>query len=286
MGLFTEKKSALTLWLYVLIWRSVIISENTAISLTHPIPQVPEILALHDAHVLITGATGGIGQAIARLFHAHGAYVHLSGRRQDALADLGHDLSDRYAIWPMDLGSPASIAELISQMKIDKVPLNILINNGGMNRDNLALRIKDEDWSSVLQTNLTACFQLCKGLFPLLSKAPQKYARIINMASIVGFSGNKGQANYAASKAGLIGLTKTLALEWASRHMSVNAIAPGYIETPMTAGLSSPELLEKIPCGRMGTPEEVAFATLFLAAPQASYITGQTIHVNGGMGMF
>ena len=172
---------------------------------THWTPQAAPTLALHDAHVLITGATGGIGQAIARLFHAQGAYVHLSGRRQDALNDLGNELSDRYTIWPMDLGDPASISALISQMKLDKVPLNILINNGGMTADNLALRIKDEDWASVLQTNLTACFQLSKGLFPLLSKACQKYARIINMGSIVGFSGNKGQANYVASKAGLIG---------------------------------------------------------------------------------
>jgi 3-oxoacyl-[acyl-carrier protein] reductase len=268
----------------------VLISENTNIP---PAPfanihtkDLQSTLALHDAHVLITGATGGIGQAIARLLHAHGAYVHLSGRRTSALADLGKDLSDRYALWPMDLGDPLSIAELINQMKMNKVPLNMLINNGGMALDNLALRIKDDDWANVLQTNLTSCFQLSKGLFPLLSKAPQKYARIINMASIVGFSGNKGQANYAASKAGLIGLTKTLALEWASRHITVNAIAPGYIETPMTAGLSGQALLEKIPCGRMGTPEEIAFAALFLADSRAGYITGQTIHVNGGMGMF
>lgn len=246
--------------------------------MTHP--------SLRESHVLITGATGGIGAALARMFHAQGATVHLSGRREEVLRSLGESLGDRYALWPMDLSHPASIEQVVSDMKSQGVPLNILINNGGITRDNLALRIKDEDWASVIQTNLTACFQLCKGLFPLLSKAPQKYARIINISSIVGFSGNKGQANYAASKAGLIGLTKTLALEWASRHITVNALAPGYIETPMTSGLAAPQLLEKIPCGRMGTPEEVAFSALFLADVRASYITGQTLHVNGGLGMF
>jgi 3-oxoacyl-[acyl-carrier protein] reductase len=187
----------------------------------------------------------------------------------------------------MDLSDAGSIKEVISAIKKDQIPLNILVNNGGMTRDNLAPRITDEDWSRVIQTNLTSCFQLCREVYPLLSKAPQKYGRIINISSIIGFLGNKGQANYAASKAGMIGLTKTLALEWISRHITVNAIAPGYIDTSMTAQLpSSGAFLEKIPCGRMGTPEEVAFAALFLADNRAGYITGQTIHVNGGLGMF
>ncbi len=246
---------------------------------------------LAGSHALITGATGGIGQAIARLLHAHGAHVHLSGRRMDVLENLANDLQDRHSIYPMDLSDSESIDRVVSSMKADKIPLNILVNNGGTTKDNLALRIKDEDWASVIQTNLTACFQLCRGLYPLLGKAPQKHGRIINISSIVGFSGNLGQANYAASKAGLIGLTKSLALEWVSRQITVNAIAPGYIETPMTALVAAKlgtaqELLKKIPCGRMGTPEEVAFAALFLADTRASYITGQTIHVNGGLGMF
>jgi 3-oxoacyl-[acyl-carrier protein] reductase len=243
--------------------------------------------SLHQSHALITGATGGIGQAIARLFHAHGAHVHLSARRTDLLQALASELGDRCSIWPMDLEDGVSIKEVVSGMKKENIPLNILVNNGGMTRDNLALRITDEDWGRVLQTNLTSCFQLCRETYALLSKAPQKHGRIINISSIIGFSGNKGQANYAASKAGMIGLTKSLALEWISRHITVNAIAPGYIDTPMTAGIpASGALLEKIPCGRMGAPEEVAFSALFLADARAGYITGQTIHVNGGLGMF
>ena len=236
-------------------------------------------------HALITGATGGIGQAIARAFHAQGAHVYLSGRRIEVLQGIKNELQDRCHILPMDLLDRHSIDAVIDEIKREAIPLNILINNGGMTKDNLALRIKDSDWDQVLETNLTAPFRLCRGLFPVLSKSPRGYSRIINISSVVAFSGNHGQANYVASKAGLIGLTKTLALEWASRNMTVNAIAPGFIHTPMTDTLDSSALIQKIPCKRMGTAEDVAFAAVFLADARAHYITGQTIHVNGGLNM-
>jgi|LauGreDrversion4_2_1035121.scaffolds.fasta_scaffold662853_1 3-oxoacyl-[acyl-carrier protein] reductase len=244
---------------------------------------------LLGAHALITGATGGIGQAIARVFHAHGAHVHLSGRRTDVLQSLKDELGQRCDIWPMDLSDRDSVNSVIEQIKQEKIPLNILINNGGTNKNSLAPRIKDQDWDEVIQTNLTAPFLLCRGLFPVLKEATlgdqQGYARIINISSVVAFTGNGGQSNYVAAKSGLTGLTKALALEWASRSITVNAIAPGFIETPMTAGLDLQEWIRKIPKKRVGTPEEIAFAALFLADARAGYITGQTIHVNGGLCM-
>ncbi len=242
---------------------------------------------LLGAHALITGATGGIGQAIARVFHAHGAHVHLSGRRKDVLQILKDELGDRCDIWPMDLSDRDSVNSVIEQIKQEKIPLNILINNGGTNKNSLAPRIKDQDWDEVIQANLTAPFLLCRGLFPVLRDATLAggYARIINISSVVAFTGNAGQANYVAAKSGLTGLTKALALEWASRSITVNAIAPGFIETPMTADLDLQAWVRKIPTKRVGTPEEIAFAALFLADARAGYITGQTIHVNGGLCM-
>ncbi len=243
---------------------------------------------LLGAHALITGATGGIGQAIARVFHAHGAHVHISGRRTDILQNLKDELGQRCDIWPMDLSDRDSIHSVIEKIQQEKIPLNILINNGGTNKNSLALRIKDCDWDEVVQTNLTAPFLLCRGLFPVLKEATlggQGYARIINISSVVAFSGNAGQANYVSAKSGLTGLTKALALEWASRSITVNAIAPGFIETPMTADLDLQQWVRKIPTKRVGTPEEIAFAALFLADARAGYVTGQTIHVNGGLCM-
>ncbi|MBM3631497.1 MAG: SDR family oxidoreductase [Alphaproteobacteria bacterium] len=240
------------------------------------------------AHALITGATGGIGQAIARVFHAHGAHVHLSGRRTDVLQQLKDELGQRCDIWPMDLSDRDSIHSAIDKIQHEKIPLNILINNGGTNKNSLALRIKDGDWDEVSQTNLSAPFLLCRSLFPLLKEsalADGGYARIINISSVVAFAGNVGQAHYVAAKSGLTGLTKALALEWASRSITVNAIAPGFIATPMTEDLDLQAWVRKIPTKRVGTPEEIAFAALFLADARASYITGQTIHVNGGLCM-
>ena len=242
---------------------------------------------LKGSHALITGATGGIGQAIARVFHAHGAHVHLSGRRTDVLQQLKDELGQSCDIWPMDLSDRDSIHSAIEKIQQEKIPLNILINNGGVNKNSLALRIKDGDWDAVIQANLTAPFLLCRGLFPVLKEATlaKGYARIINISSVVAFAGNVGQANYVSAKAGLTGLTKALALEWASRSITVNAIAPGFIETPMTADLDLQAWIRKIPTKRVGTPEEIAFAALFLADARAGYITGQTLHVNGGLCM-
>jgi 3-oxoacyl-[acyl-carrier protein] reductase len=244
-------------------------------------------LPLVGAHALITGASGAIGSAIARHLHQAGAHVHLAARRVSVLESLQEEFgSDRCSVWPLDLAELSSIEQLFRDMKQANIPLNILVNNGGVTRDALILRMQTEDWDTVLATNLTSCFHLCRGVYSGFSKAPQGYARIINIASVVGSTGNPGQVNYAASKAGMVGLTKTLALEWSKRPITVNAVAPGFIQSDMTANLQVDKVLERIPCGRMGSPDDIAFAVAFLANPQASYITGQTLHVNGGMALF
>ena len=236
---------------------------------------------LEGKRVLITGALGGIGTHLVKVFHDHGAHVILSGLNAEQL-DIESKKYSRASILPMHLSQQDTLQNAIDQCLQDG-PVDILINNGGITRDNLAMRITDDQWNRVLQINLTSGFQLCRGLYKSMIKA--RWGRIINMASVVGLTGNAGQANYAASKAGLIGLTKTLALEMAKRNVTVNAIAPGFIDTQMTKNLPS-EVVEKIPCQRFGMPEEIAFAALFLAHPMAGYITGQTLHVNGGMAMF
>jgi 3-oxoacyl-[acyl-carrier protein] reductase len=248
----------------------------------------PSLLApLAGSHALITGASGAIGSAIARYLHQAGAHVHLAARRLPVLEELRDQLGgDRCSVWSVDLADHESIERMLGDLKEAQIPLNIVVNNGGMTRDSLILRMKTADWETVLATNLTSCFHVCRGVYAGLSKAPQGYARIINIASVVGVTGNPGQANYAASKAGMVGLTKTLALEWSKRPITVNAIAPGFIQSDMTANLDTDKILERIPCGRMGTPDDVAFAVAFLAHPQASYITGHTLHVNGGMALF
>jgi 3-oxoacyl-[acyl-carrier protein] reductase len=236
---------------------------------------------------LVTGASGGIGAAIARALHEHGAVVVLSGTRQEALDALGAQLSERAHIRAADLRDPAVPEELIAAAERAAGPLHILINNAGLTRDMLTLRMQDEDWQSVLDVDLTAPFRLARAA--LRGMLRRRAGRIINIASIVAATGNAGQANYAAAKAGLIGMSKALAREVASRGVTVNVVAPGFIDTPMTAALNEQQrakLSEAIPLGRLGQPDDVAAAVVYLASDQASWVTGATLHVNGGMAMF
>ena len=231
---------------------------------------------------LVTGATGAIGGAIARVLFGAGATVILSGTRREALDGLAAEMGERGRAAPCDLSDPASVEALAKQAE----GVDILVNNAGLTRDTLVLRMKDEDWQKVLDVNLTASFRLCRAAVKGMMK--RRWGRIVNITSIVGVTGNPGQVNYAASKAGLIGMTKALAAEVASRNITANCIAPGFITSAMTDVLSDDQkarLLAGIPVGRMGTPEEIAAAALFLASAEAAYVTGQTIHVNGGMAM-
>lgn len=235
---------------------------------------------------LITGATGGIGGAIARSLHARGAAVALSGRREAALRELAAELGVRAHVVPGDLADSASVEALPKLAAEALGQLDILVNNAGLARDNLMLRMKDEEWDEVIRVNLTATFKLSKGVLRGMMK--RRWGRIINIASIVGVTGNPGQANYAASKAGVIGMTKSLAQEVASRGITVNCIAPGFIETAMTDALDEVQkerLIGAIPARRLGTPQDVASSVAYLASEEAGYVTGQTLHVNGGMAM-
>ncbi len=240
--------------------------------------------------VLLTGASGGIGHAVAKRFAEEGAILCLSGRHEKELGELQKELAPYpTSTWPVDLLDKDAVEHLPKAIAEKEGPIDILVNNGGMTADNLAIRIKQEDWDKVLQVNLTAAFQLAKGVLPNMMK--KRWGRIINVSSVVAMTGNAGQSNYVASKAGLWGLTKCLALEVASRHITVNTIAPGFIITAMTKNLLDNEevrqgILKKIPCQKCGTPEDIAHGVLFLADPQSSYITGETLHINGGMGMF
>jgi 3-oxoacyl-[acyl-carrier protein] reductase len=234
---------------------------------------------------LVTGASGGIGEAIARQLHAQGATVVLAGRRTEALAAVAEALGERVRVEVAELAEAEAAERLIAGADADG-GVEVLINNAGLTRDNLALRMKDEDWQTVLEVNLTAAFRLTRAA--LRGMVRRRWGRIINVTSIVALTGNPGQANYAAAKAGMIGMTKSLAAEVASRGITVNCIAPGFIETPMTATLSDDQrrrLLERVPIGRLGDPADVAAAIGYLASPEAAYVTGQTLHVNGGMAM-
>ena len=242
------------------------------------------MFALDDRRALVTGASGGIGSAIARQLHGQGAHVVLSGRRQEALDQLAADLGDRCSIAVADLGAPDGASTLIEA--IDKDGVDILVNNAGLTRDNLAMRMKDQEWQDVLDVNLSAGFRLIRGLLRGMMK--RRYGRVINITSIVAVSGNPGQANYAAAKAGMIGMSKALAAEVASRGITVNCVAPGFIETAMTDGLGDDQkarLLAQIPTGRLGQSSDIAAAVGYLASQEAAYVTGQTLHVNGGMAM-
>ncbi len=236
---------------------------------------------------LITGATGGIGAAIARAMHERGAVVVLSGTREGVLTERVAELGGRAHAAPCDLGDMEAVRELPARAaELAGGAIDILVNNAGITRDNIAMRMKPEEWRQVLDVNLTAAFLLAQGVMRGMMK--QRWGRIINVSSVVGQTGNAGQANYAAAKAGMIGMGKSLAQELASRNITVNAIAPGFIETPMTEALDERQreaLFARIPAGRFGTPGDVAAAAVFLASEEAGYITGQVIAVNGGMAM-
>lgn len=236
---------------------------------------------------LITGATGGIGADIARAFHQRGAFVILHGTRENVLEQLAKELSTNVAYIAGSLADDNFLDTLIalSEEKAQK-PLDILVNNAGITKDNLLLRMKDSDFDDVININLRANFKLCRNAVKGMMK--RRYGRIINMSSVVGVTGNAGQANYCASKAGLIGMTKSIASEVATRGITVNVIAPGFIQTPMTDSLTNEQkeaILKTVPMNMLGQGEDIATACVFLASSEASYITGQTIHVNGGMVM-
>jgi len=235
---------------------------------------------------LVTGASGGIGAAIARALHGAGATVALSGTRQDPLEALAGDLGARAHVIPCNLSDLAAVDALPKAAAEAMGGLDILVNNAGITRDQLFMRMSDADWDDVLAVNLTAAFRLSRACLRGMMKA--RWGRIIAITSVVGTTGNPGQGNYAAAKAGLVGMSKSLAAEVASRNITVNCVAPGFIETAMTDKLTDDQkgrILGQIPAGRMGSPEEIAAAALFLASDEARYITGQTLHVNGGMAM-
>ncbi|GHG79779.1 3-oxoacyl-ACP reductase FabG [Pseudodonghicola xiamenensis] len=235
---------------------------------------------------LITGASGGIGGAIAKALHGAGATVALSGTREAPLQELAAELGERTFVLPCNLSDAAEVEALPKRAAEAMGSVDILVNNAGITRDNLFMRMSDDEWQSVLDVNLTAAMKLSKGVMRGMMKA--RWGRIVNISSIVGATGNPGQANYAAAKAGLIGMSKSLAYEVASRGITVNAVAPGFIATPMTDKLTDDQKAKidaQIPAGRMGQPEEIAAAVLYLASPEAGYVTGATLHVNGGMAM-
>jgi 3-oxoacyl-[acyl-carrier protein] reductase len=235
---------------------------------------------------LVTGSSGGLGGAIARALHAQGASVALSGTRRVALEALAAELKDRAHPTPCDLADAAAADALVPAVEAALGPVDILVNNAGMTRDGLFMRMKDADWDSVLAINLTAAFRLSRAA--LKGMVRRRYGRIINIASVVGVSGNAGQANYAAAKAGLIGMSKSLAAEVATRGITVNCIAPGFIVSPMTDALDQKQreaILASVPMRRLGAGEEIGAAAVYLASSEAAYVTGQTLHVNGGMAM-
>ncbi len=235
---------------------------------------------------LVTGATGGIGGAVAKKLHAAGATVMLTGTRAEVLQKLAAELGDRAHVFPVNLSDGAAIDSLITETETKLGKIDILIANAGVTRDTLLMRMKDEDWQQVIDINLTGTFRLVRAALRGMMK--NRYGRIISVGSVVGTTGNPGQTNYCASKAGLIGFSKALAQEVASRNITVNVIAPGFIETPMTDVLTPEQkekILTRIPMGKMGTANDIADTALFLSSDAAGYITGQTLHVNGGMAM-
>lgn len=236
---------------------------------------------------LVTGASGGIGSAIARALAAQGARVALSGTREDALKSVAAEVGGDCVILPCNLGDAAAVDALVPQaLEALGGKLDILVNNAGVTRDNLAMRMKDEEWDQVIRINLEAAFRLIRAAAKPMMKA--RFGRVISITSVVGVTGNPGQANYAASKAGLIGMSKSLAQELASRNITINCVAPGFIASAMTDALPDAQkdaLMMKIPAGKLGEGADVAAAVVYLASREASYVTGQTVHVNGGMAM-
>lgn len=235
---------------------------------------------------LITGATGGIGRQIAKKMHKQGATLALTDISLDVLKAFQAELGDRVFVYSANLTDSESLNTLVKQVQKDMDRIDILVNNAGITKDGLAMRMTDEQWQAVLNVNLTAGFKLARAVIPGMMK--NRYGRVISMASVVGVMGNAGQANYSASKAGLIAMSKCMAQELASRGITFNCVAPGFIKSPMTDALSEDvraQLLKKVPMGRLGTAEDIANTVVFLASDEAAYITGQTIHVNGGMAM-
>jgi len=235
---------------------------------------------------LVTGATGGIGAAIAKTLHKAGATIAVSGTRAAVLAELKAGLGERAHVLICNLSDAAEVEKLVPAAEAAMGSIDILVNNAGITRDGLAMRMKDEDWQAVLDVNLTAGFRLARAAVRSMMK--RRWGRIVNITSVVGVTGNPGQANYVASKAGIIGLSKALAQELASRNITVNCVAPGFIATPMTDVLNDKQketILGRVPAGRLGAADEVAAAVLYLASQEAAYVTGQTLHVNGGMAM-
>lgn len=241
---------------------------------------------LTDKKALVTGATGGIGGAIAKALHAAGAHVGISGRNEDKLKALADELGERVSVLPADLSQEDAVANLVVAADEAMGQIDILVNNAGLTRDGLSMRMSDEDWQQVIDVNMTATFKLAKAVQRGMMK--RRTGRIINIASVVGVTGNPGQCNYVASKAGMIGWSKAMAAEVASRGITINCIAPGFIATAMTDALNDDQkdkINATIPAGKMGSSEDIAAAALYLAADESGYVTGQTIHVNGGMAM-
>lgn len=235
---------------------------------------------------LVTGATGGIGGAIARALHAQGATVAISGTRREVLDTLAAELKERVHVLPCNLSDSAEVEELVPSAEKTMGQLDILVANAGITRDNLFVQLRDEDWNDVINVNLTATFRLARAATKLMMR--KRFGRIIGITSVVGVTGNAGQVNYAASKAGLIGMMKSIGAEYARRNVTANCIAPGFITTAMTDALNEKQregVLGKVPAGRLGTPEDIGAAAVYLASNEANYVTGQTIHVNGGMAM-
>lgn len=241
---------------------------------------------LTGKRALITGASGGIGASIAKTLHAAGAIVALSGTREGPLRELADELGDRAHVVTANLGDSTAVEALPKDAAEAMGGIDILVNNAGITRDNLFMRMTDDEWSQVLEVNLTSSFRLCRAVLRGMMKA--RWGRIVNITSIVGATGNPGQGNYAAAKAGLVGMSKSLAFEVVSRGITVNCIAPGFIQTAMTDKLNDDQkgrILTQIPAGRMGRPDEIAAAALYLSSDEAGYVTGTTLHVNGGMAM-
>ena len=241
---------------------------------------------LTGKNALITGASGGIGGEIAKVLHGAGATVGLSGTREAPLEALAAELGERAYVLPCNLSDGAAVDALPKQAVEAMGSVDVLVNNAGITRDQIFMRMSDDEWADVINVNLTSTMRLCKGVIRGMMKS--RWGRIVNVSSIVGATGNPGQANYAASKAGMVGMSKSIAYEVASRGITVNCIAPGFIATAMTEKLTDDQkdkINVQIPAGRMGTPEEIAAAALYLSSEQAAYVTGTTLHVNGGMAM-
>ncbi|MGB4107688.1 MAG: 3-oxoacyl-[acyl-carrier-protein] reductase [Alphaproteobacteria bacterium] len=235
---------------------------------------------------LVTGATGGIGGAVAKALHAQGAHVGISGRNEEKLKALAAELGERVSILAADLSSGEAAVDLAKRAEEAMGQVDILVNNAGLTRDNLSMRMKDDEWNEVINVNMTSTFKLAQALQRGMMK--RRWGRIINVASVVGVTGNPGQCNYVASKAGMIGWSKAMAQEIASRNITVNCIAPGFIATAMTDTLNDDQkgrITANIPAGKMGSSEDIAAAAVYLASEEAAYVTGQTIHVNGGLAM-